>query len=118
MAFDRAMTLPFNVNSEAVEDLPEVLQAPLLRFMGSKSESDLNDLIHAALSDFSDQELPATLSDDAQFMQELGLDSLAITEFVFFFEDVFNLKISNEELAKLSTLRELKTFLLSKLTKG
>ena len=103
------------VRSEAVEDLPESLQQPLLRFVESRSEEDLTALIHAALSDFSDEELPEEIPDDANFIEDLGLDSLAITEFVFFFEDVFNLKIGNEELATLGTIGELKRYLLGKL---
>lgn len=115
MTFDRAMSAPIDVNREAMEDLPQELQEPLRRFMATRDENDLSDLIRAALSDFSDQELPEELSGDTNFIQDLGLDSLAITEFVFFFEDVFNLKINNDELASLSTLEELKQFLLRKL---
>jgi len=104
-----------SVRSEAVEDLPESLQGPLLRFVESQSEKDLSTLIHAALSDFSGQALPSELPEDANFIQDLGLDSLAITEFVFFFEDVFNLKISNDDLASLGTVGALKGYLLEKL---
>lgn len=111
------MESPSNFNKEATEDLPEELQLALALFENSHSEEDLHALVIAVLSDFSDGEIPSDLSDDANFMSDLGLDSLAITEFVFFFEDVCNLKITNEELLSLTNLAALKRFLTAKLIK-
>ena len=109
------MEPPFEVNSEAIEELPEELRQPLLSFLASRSEKDLNAVIRSALSDFADTEIPDDLSDDANFIEDLGLDSLTITEFVFFFEDIFGLKITNDDLARMRTLRELKQFLSARL---
>lgn len=109
------MESPFEVNSEAIEELPDEMRQPLRRFLASRSEGDLDAVVRAALSDFADAEIPDDLSEDANFIEDLGLDSLAITEFVFFFEDIFGLKITNEDLASLRTLRELKRFLSARL---
>lgn len=105
-----------NGKREAFEELPEALKTPLLSYLETRSEADLDALIQAALSDFSDVEIPKELNDGDRFVEELGLDSLTIAEFVFFFEDAFDLKISNEELVKLRTVGDLKQFISGQLT--
>lgn len=104
------------LNKEAVQDLPEDLKAALLSFLETKSEANMSALIKEALLDFSGKPLPDDLSDSTNFINELGLDSLAITEFIFFFEDLFNLKITNEDLLKLQTIGSMKDFLMGHLS--
>lgn len=106
----------FELNNEAIHDLPEDLKSALTSFMKTKSEEDLSAVVAEALKDFSSKELPNDLSDSTNFIKELGLDSLAITEFVFFFEDLFNLKITNEDLLSLQTIGNMKTFLMEHLS--
>ena len=94
-----------------MQELPDELRGPLLAYFESRSDEDLSRLIRAALRDFSEEEIPENLPDSASFMRDLGLDSLTITEFVFFFEDAFSVKISNEDLVGLGTVGDLKRFL-------
>lgn len=100
---------------DALADLPESLRAPLARYLGSRSEADLDTVIHAALEDIAERRMVAPLPAETRFAEDLGLDSLGITEFVFFFEDFLGLRISNEELASMQTLGGLKRYLNQKL---
>lgn len=106
---------PRDKDEEALADLPESLRASLERFRATRSDESLHALVAAALSDFSPEARAAELRDDTNFIEDLGLDSLSITEFVFFFEDAFDIRIANEQLAELRTVGALKDFLKSRL---
>jgi acyl carrier protein len=57
-------------------------------------------------------------SDDSRLGEELGFDSLATVETVFFFEDLFQISILNTEIANLRTVGDLRRFLRGKLEAG
>ncbi len=109
------MTPILNENSDAFQDLPEEMQLVLKRYESSRSSNDLDSVILSMLKDLGADPEDETLSDETNFIQDLGLDSLAIAEFVFFFEDLFNIKISNTDLGALRNLGELKLFIQEKL---
>ena len=115
MGFDRAMSQILDQSSPAFLDLPESLQVLLKRYADTGADSDLGNVVLAVLSDLGASAAADEVSDETNFIEDLGLDSLAIAEFVFFFEDVFQLKITNEELPGMRTLGELKAFLKAKL---
>lgn len=54
--------------------------------------------------------------DESRLVEELGFDSLATVETVFFFEDLFEISILNEEIAELRTIGDLRRFLRGKIT--
>lgn len=99
-----------------MNDLPDSLREPLATYLSSRSDESLDSLVRAALSDFSDEEIPEDLPESANLMQDLGFDSLTITEFVFFFEDTFDLKITNEDLIGIRTVGDMKRFLGERLS--
>lgn len=105
----------FDENSAAFQDLPENLQDALRHYSERRSEEDLDAVIGGLLADLGADLEGEGLSDDANFIEDLGLDSLSIAEFVFFFEDVFKIRISNETLAEIRTLGALKAFLKSEM---
>ena len=112
------MTPAFDENNEAINDLPLPLQQALRAYAKTGSDSDLNKVIVKALKDFGAQVTEGEITDELNFIQDLGLDSLAISEFVFFFEDFFRVRITNDELMTLDTLGELKEFLSAKLKRS
>lgn len=110
------MTPLFDEQSDAFQDLPNELQEALRRFVVSRSDEDLDAVVSLVLSDLGADLEEGGLQDDANFIEDLGLDSLAIAEFVFFFEDIFKIKISNETLAEMRTLGALKAFLKAEMS--
>jgi acyl carrier protein len=58
---------------------------------------------------------PAELKDSLRLNQDLGLDSLALTEMAFKLDDLFGIPIETREVMGVETVRDLKSFLRRKL---
>jgi acyl carrier protein len=59
-----------------------------------------------------------TLSLDTRLREDLGLDSLSLTEMAFMFDELFGVPIETREVAGILTLGQLTTFLREKLCAG
>ena len=103
---------------EALRHLPVAAREAYRQFRASGDVAVLDPVIVAILEDFVPRpparplaELPGT----TQLMADLGFDSLAITEVVFFTEDLFGIRISNEEIIQVRTLEDLRGFVRGKI---
>ena len=94
------------------------------RFLGSNDLSGVADIVLEAVLDY----LPSTtasqaptpqsteeLRDDLRLMEDLGFDSLAVAELVFFLEEIFPVTINNVEILSVRTLGDLRQFVDTKL---
>lgn len=85
----------------------------------SSSAQDIESFLLSLLAFF----LPAgttppteEVSSDLLLRDELGLDSLALAEAMFKIEDLFAVRVENEELAQLQTLADARILLTEKLS--
>lgn len=98
---------------------PAEVQAAYQRFIGDGNEADLQLLVRAAVRSYMPKrvgvEAPAELAPALRLIEDLGIDSLAVAEMIFFFEDLFNISIPSNEILQLKTVSDLEAYVRSKL---
>ena len=88
------------------------------RFAQTRQPADLDVVILAIVQDHipsASQRSGPPPADHAALIADLGFDSVAITEMVFFVEDLFHVRISNEEILRVRTVADLRAFVREKL---
>ena len=101
----------------ALRHLPPVAQAAFRHFTASGDVTALDPVILAILEDYIPRppERPlAEMPGETRLIEDLGFDSLAITEVVFFTEDLLEIRIANEEIFQVRTLDDLRGFVRRK----
>jgi len=104
---------------EKLRHLPEPARAAFRRFRAGGQPADLDAVLCAILEDFIPRRPAPTLASypgDTRLIEDLGFDSLAITEIIFFAEDLFGISISNEEILQVRTLDDLRHFIRRKVS--
>ena len=105
--------------AEKLRHLPPEAQAAFVRFQISFQARDLDPVIFAILEDFIPRKTETPLAahtGDTRLLEDLAFDSIAITELIFFTEELFSITISNEEILQVRTLDDLRHFILRKAT--
>jgi acyl carrier protein len=109
-----AVSLP-----DAVETLlrhfPEDVRAAFLRLRATGDAAAADKLVLAIVADHMPRK-DADLSDSAELLRDLGFDSVAIAEMVFFIEDLLQVNVTNAEILRVRTVGELRAFVRQKLT--
>lgn len=105
---------------ERIKHLPAEARAAFQRFQAGGDAALLDPVIFAILLDFIPKTPAQSLTEfpgTTKLIEDLGFDSLAITEVVFFTEDLFEIKISNEEIIQVRTLDDLRSFIHRKVVR-
>src|ERR1700694_3151559 len=92
---------------ESIRHLPAEARAVFDRFKAGGDPATLDPVLLAILTDFIPRPPArplAALPGSTRLIDDLGFDSLAITEVVFFAEDLFGINITNEEIIQVRTL--------------
>ncbi len=102
---------------ERIRHLPATARDAYQRFQATGEPVALDVVILAILEDFIPRTPSAPLAElpgTTRLVDDLGFDSLAITEVVFFVEDLFSITISNQEIVLVRTLDDLRSFVRHK----
>ena len=110
-----AKALPLTAEqADRIKHLPAAALAAFQQFHATGDPAGLDPVIFAILQDFAPRHPARPLAElpgDTQLMADLGFDSLALTEVVFFNEDLFGITITNDELVQVRTLDDLRGFI-------
>ncbi|MET0262746.1 MAG: acyl carrier protein [Rariglobus sp.] len=97
---------------------PSAVRDAHKHFLATGDVEALDTVVLAVVRDHQPSHLratsPAVFPDEASLMGDLGFDSLALAEIVFFFEDLYKISITNDELMNISTVGKLREFVRSK----
>jgi len=85
------------------------------RFGSDRSPADLETVVIAVLREHMPKRAPGPLTDEMRLIEDLGYDSLAVAEMVFFFEDLFQVRIENQELLEVRTVGQVRSFVTRKI---
>jgi acyl carrier protein len=108
---------PASNRDESIRHLPAGARAAFEQFQIDGDPAALDVVMLAILEDFIPRHsaIPlAELPGGTRLIDDLGFDSLAITEVVFFTEDLFGFSITNEEIISVRTLDDLRGFIRRK----
>ncbi|MCC5838603.1 MAG: hypothetical protein JJT96_00650 [Opitutales bacterium] len=110
--------LPLSAAEEKLTGYPPEILAAYKRLLADRRPGDLDEVVFGILlfllperSDLKAGDLP----EETDLRGDLGVDSITIAEMVFLVEDLFELSISNEDLAAVHTVADLKALLHTRL---
>lgn len=93
---------------------PEEVRGAYLRLRESGDPAAADILVLAIVTDFMPNKA-VDVADGAALIADLGFDSVAIAEMLFFIEDLLQVSVTNAELVGVRTVGELRTFVQAKL---
>ncbi len=92
---------------------PESVKAAYARYRQTGDANALDEVVLAVVRDFipkTHAPPPGPLAAESKLIPDLGFDSLALSETIFFLEDLFRVRITNDEIMGVRTVGELRQF--------
>jgi len=103
--------------AECIRHLSVEARAAFDHFQASGDPDTIDPVLLAILADYIPRPSPRPLAElpgTTRLAEDLGFDSLAVTEVVFFTEDLFGISIANDEIIRVRTLDDLRGFIRGK----
>ncbi|MDR2675951.1 MAG: acyl carrier protein [Opitutaceae bacterium] len=101
--------------SAKLEHFPPEVRDAYARFRDTGDLAALQAVVLAAVRDHMPKPTDQPLSDELRLMEDLGYDSLAVAETVFFIEDLFQVRVETAEIMEVKTVGALKEFVAKKI---
>lgn len=111
--FSPPVTLPAAAET-LLRHFPEEVRAAYLRMTTTGDAAAADTLVLAIVADHMPHQ-EARLHEAASLVDDLGFDSVAIAEMVFFIEDLLQVNVTNAEIMRVRTVRDLRAFVREKL---
>jgi 3-hydroxyacyl-[acyl-carrier-protein] dehydratase len=92
---------------------PEIREA-FRSFQATGDVVALHQVVLAVVRDFMPRPQEKPMADEMRLIEDLGYDSLAVAETIFFLEDLLQVRIENKELLQVRTVGELRGFVTCK----
>lgn len=122
MAQDNTPSVPAKPKVSPLAKFPSAVRDAHARFLATRDVDALDVVVLAIIRDHQPAEArantPAVPPDSARLMEDLGFDSLALAEIVFFIEDLYQVSVSNEELMTIPTVGALRAFVRTKVAQA
>lgn len=96
---------------------PEEVRTAYVQLRETGDPAAADTLVLAIVRDHMPRK-DAEFNDAAALVADLGFDSVAIAEMVFFIEDLLQVNITNAEIMQVRTVGELRAFVRTKLAAG
>ena len=101
-------------NKDPLRDFPEEIRVAFRRLLQTGDPTAADTVVLAIVTEHMPKKgIP--ISDQSTLVGDLGFDSFAITEMVFFVEELFEVSISNAEILGISSVADLREFVRAKL---
>lgn len=113
-----ASAKPKSPKPSPLAKFPSTVRDAHARFVATRDVDALDIVVLAIVRDHQPPEAraktPAVPPDEARLMEDLGFDSLALAEIVFFIEELYEVSVSNEELMTITTVGALRAYVRTK----
>ncbi|MEO6246448.1 MAG: phosphopantetheine-binding protein [Opitutaceae bacterium] len=97
-----------------IRHFPAGVHAAYVRLRDTGDPAAADTLVLAIVADHVPQKGRA-LADTHELVADLGFDSVAISEVVFFLEDLLQVRVTNAEILRVRTIGDLRAFVRTKL---
>jgi acyl carrier protein len=110
-------TTPPSASVPALARFPADVLEAYQRYRTKGDAGAVEAVVVAAVVDYRPSGSPSVpaVADGTRLVEELGYDSVAVAELVFFLEDLFDVTLSNDDLAGVRTIADLRACVACKL---
>jgi 3-hydroxyacyl-[acyl-carrier-protein] dehydratase len=105
---------PISDSGAQLQRFPLEVRDAFRLFRSTGDIAALHLVVLAVVRDYMPRSGGVVLTEEMRLIEDLGYDSLAVAETVFFLEDLLQVRIGNKELMEVRTVGDLRSFVTRK----